>query len=338
VIRGARAAASDPHAAVAAQAALDAGGSAVDALIAGFLGAAGSAPGVLLAPAVALIAGFGAGARAFDGRALQPGKGAARPRGFVGDAPIPDGARVAVPRSLGMLMLLHSYRGRATLRDLAHAGVAAAQAAGAKDRAALLRSVGNAGLLALRSPEAIRALLAAGGPVAGGALTAADLEEATPAEADAVGTAVGEGLHVHAPSFSPAGEGDSDVIVACDGRGVLAALAYVPAGDDGIALPDLGLAMGRDAVPVRRGVTRVAPGTVLAMPAPVAVAVQAGGFAVAAGAPGLAAIDAAALGEVLRGALTEGALAGLRAGNGSGGGRAAVAVITDGRTARVVAG
>jgi gamma-glutamyltranspeptidase/glutathione hydrolase len=332
VIRGAAAAASQPEAASAASAALEAGGSAVDGLIAGFFGAAGAHPGVLLAPAVALVAGFGAGARAFDGRAAQPGRGAARPRGYVDDASVPDGARVAAPRSLSMLMLLHTYRGRALIRELARAGVDAAEAAGSKARATLLRRVGAAGVLALRGAEVQRALLAAGGPVAGGILTAEDIEGATPAEAEATTHALGEGLSAFAPPFPPGDEerGDAEVIVACDGRGGLAALSYVPA-RGGIALPEIELAVGRDAVPVRRGVTRLAPGTLLSAAAPIAVLMQGAGFAAAVGLPGRPLIEAESLRALAGGMALEAALAELRERTGS---RAAVAAATDGRTAR----
>lgn len=332
MIRGARASGSQPAAAEAAQAVLDAGGGAVDATIAGFLAAAGADPGVLLGPAVGLVAGFGTGARAFDGRAAQPGRGAARPRGLVGDAIVPDAARVAVPRSIGMLVLLHTYRGRATLHDLARAGVAAAESAGAKQRAALVRKVGQAGVLALRAPEVTRALLAAGGAVAGGILTAADLEETAPREMEATASVIGGGLTVYAPPFAAADEagGDAEVVVACDQRGVLAAIAYVPA-RGGVTLAELEIELGRHAVPVRRGVTRLAPGTALPMAAPVAIAVQTGGFAAAVGLPGRPALDVRALAELTTGAALETALAELRERLG---GRAAVAVVTDGKTAR----
>ena len=332
MIRGAQAAASQPAAAEAAQAVLDAGGGAADAVIAGFLGAAGADPGVLLAPAVGLVAGFGTGARVFDGRASQPGLGAARPRGFIDEAAIPAGARIAVPRSIGMLVLLHTYRGRTTLHDLARAGVAAAETAGAKQRAALVKKVGQAGVLALRAPEITRILLAAGGAVAGGTLTAADLEETAPAEMEATVTDLEDGLLAYSPPFATAEEprGDAEVVVTCDARGVLAAIAYVPA-RAGIPLSDLEITVGRDAVPVRRGVTRLAPGAILPMSAPLAITVQKGGFAAAVGLPGRPSIDVAALGELIKRAALETTLSELRERLG---GRMAVAVITDGKTAR----
>lgn len=336
MIRGAKAAASQPAAAEAAEAMLASGATAVDAIIAGFFGAAGAHPGVLLAPAIAIVAGFGAGGRAFDGRAAQPGKGAPRPRGFVDDAVIPDAARVAAPRSIGMLALLHSYRGRSTFRDLSRAGVAVAEAAGDKQRAALLRKVGSAGVLALRAPEIVRALLAVGGPVAGGALTEGDLEEGAPAEADAATASIDDARTAYTSPFGAA-EGEatpvSEVVVACDARGVIAALAYAPA-IDGVSVVDLEISFGRHAVPVRRGVTRVAPGTVLPMAAPIGVAMQSHGFAAAVGLPGRASLSPAALAELLRGGAAEPALIELRDRASS---RGAVAVITDGRTARSIA-
>lgn len=335
MIRGAKAAASQPAAAEAAEAMVAGGAGAVDAIIAGFLGAAGADPGVLLAPAVAIVAGFGAGARAFDGRSAQPGKGAPRPRGFVDEAAIPDGARVAVPRSLGMLALLHSYRGRAGLRELARAGVALAESAGAKRRASFIRHVGSAGLLAIRSAEVSRALLAVGGPVAGGALSEGDLEEIAPAETDALASPMGEGLSAFTSPFAvPEGAAPTaEIVVACDARGVIAALAYAPA-RDGVAVPDLELVVAREAVPVRRGVTRLPPGTVLPMAAPVGIVMRAHGFAAAIGAPGRGSLEPAALAELARGFSTEAALAELRDRTGA---RGAIGVVTDGKVARAVA-
>jgi gamma-glutamyltranspeptidase/glutathione hydrolase len=338
MIRGARAAASVEVAAAAAQAQLDTGGGAVDAVIAGFFGAAGESPGVLFAPAVALCAGFGSGGRVFDGRAAQPGRGAPRPRGFLDDAAIPPGARVAAPRSIAMLMLLSSYRGKASLSELCRAGVTSAEDAGAKDRAKLIRKVGAAGVLALRSPELSRALLAAGGAVAGGALTAADIEEATPTEGEAVATAAGEGLTVYTPppleSVAPAQGGDADVdveaILACDGRGLIAALAYAPV-RSGVGVPGFEVSIGGAAVPVRRGVTRLPPGTLLPSPAPVAIAVQNGGFATALACLGPARLDPAQVAAIARGIAVENALADLRDRLGA---RRAMAVVTDGKTAR----
>ena len=302
MIRSARAAGSEAAAAAAAQAVIEAGGSAVDAVIAGFFGAAGAHPGVLFAPAVALSAGFGSGGRVFDGRAAQPGRGATRPRGFVDAADIPLAAYVAAPRSIAMLMLLSGYRGKATLGELCRAGVASAEAAGAKDRAKLIRKVGAAGVLALRAPDVLRALLAAGGSVAGGALTAADIEEATPTETEATATVVGEGVTVYTlalPRRRRAGE--AEAVLACDGRGVIAALAYTPA-RAGIAVPGLEVTLGRFAVPVRRGVTRVPPGTLLPAPAPVAIAVQSGGFAAAIALLGRPRLDPAEVAEIARAA------------------------------------
>jgi hypothetical protein len=168
--------------------------------------------------------------------------------------------------------------------------------------------------------------------VAGGALTGADLQEATPAEAEATATPAGEGLTVYAPPFPVPGEdgGGAEVVLACDARGLIAALAYVPA-RDGIAVPGLEVTLGRFAVPVRRGVTRVAPGTVLPAPAPVAIAVQSGGFAAAVGLAGRPLVAVSDMAALARGAALETAVAELRDRVSA---RAAAAVMTDGKTAR----
>ena len=334
MIRGARAMASEGAAAAAAQAIVEAGGGAVDAVIAGFFGAAGARPGVLFAPVVALCGGFGAGGRAFDGRPAQPGRGAPRPRGFVTPADIPLAARIAAPRSIATLVLLSGHRGRTPLAELAKAGVAAAESAGRKERARLIRRVGASGVLALRAPEVQAALLAAGGPVAGGTLTAEDLEEAAPTETEARATVLDEGtataLTIYTPPFPPPGDGDAEVVVACDGRGVIAALAYSPA-LDGVEVPALEVTLGLHGVPVRRGVPRVTPGTVLPAPAPIAIAGQSGGFSLAVGASGRTRLEPASVAGLARGPALEAALAVLRE---EVGGRAAAAIVTDGNAAR----
>lgn len=333
MIRAAASTASSAAARAAAAAIIEAGGTAVDAVIAGFLAAAGERPGVLLAPAVALVAGTGAGARAYDGRSAQPGLGLARPRGFVADAAIPDAAYAAAPRSIAMLLLLHGHRGRTSLSVLARDGVAAAEAQGEKARAGLIRRVGASGVLALRAAEVARPLLAAGGSVAGGMLTERDLEEARPAETDAVTTALGldAGANVFTSPWPPAEASPvgAEAIVACDGRGIVAAIAYAPIGA-GVLVPELGVALARDAVPVLRGVTRVAPGTPLAAPAPIALLGRKG-FWAAVGLTGVAHLRPEALAGLAGGQALESALAELRAREE---GRTALAATSDGRLGR----
>ena len=96
-------------------------------------------------------------------------------------------------------------------------------------------------------------------------------------------------------------------------------------------MPGLELSLGRDAVPVRRGVPRLAPGTPLPAPAPMAIAVQSGGFAVALGLLGRPEVVPASVAHLARAAV-ETALGELRERAGSRARR--VAVITDGKTAR----
>jgi gamma-glutamyltranspeptidase/glutathione hydrolase len=135
---------------------------------------------------------------------------------------------------------------------------------------------------------------------------------------------------VYRPPF-PTSAGYVETVVACDGRGGLAALA-VGVAPDALWVPELEIGLMGGAVPVRRGVTRVAPGTLLPAPAPIAIASQPGGFAAAMGLADVARLDPGELAWVAGGGSMEAALADVRARAAA---RAAVAVLTDGKTARL---
>lgn len=83
-----------------------------------------------------------------------------------------------------MLFLLHAYGGRTNLSALAESGADAATSLGAKQRAKVLRRVGAAGVIGLRTEGVHEALLSAANSVAGGFLTESDLEDVMPADAD----------------------------------------------------------------------------------------------------------------------------------------------------------
>lgn len=276
-LRDAAAASSSGSASDAAHLALSAGGSAVDAVVAGFFAAAGADPGVLLGSAAAIVANVGSSVRAFDGRPLQPGKGATRPRGLMDGAPVPDAARIAVPRAVPMVQLLHAYGGRSGLSSLAKHGAEAALDAGAKERSKVLRRVGAAGVLGLRTEGVHEALLAAGNTVAGGILTEADLEGILPADAEGQPLSQRDDVLVAGWPWADDGATDLnlgwvvDVVVAADSRGGVAALSFARP-PDGVPLPAVELVAPRVAVPVRRGVTRVTPGSPLRAPSPIGVA------------------------------------------------------------------
>lgn len=293
MIRDVAAAATEPCAEAAASELLAGGGTAVDAVLAGYLAASGARAAVLLGPVVAIVVGGGAGARSFDGRCCQPGRGAARPRGFVEGEAIPLAARAAVPRGPALVALLHQVHGRARLSELVSAGVAEATRSGAKERATLLRALGSGGVMALRRAGAVEALLLAGGAAVGGLLTRDDLAESAPSDEPArqVPTAAGDAFLAAFPAGQGAPAGDAplacsvEVVVAGDARGQLAALAYVGEGE-GVAVPELGVELSAVAEPVRRGVERVRPGTPRPAPAPIGVVDRAEGVRVALGLSG----------------------------------------------------
>lgn len=291
------AAATDPLAQAAAASALTSGGGAVDALIAGFFAAAAARRDVLLSPAAALTVGHSGGVRCFDGRYVQPGRGAPRPRGYLAGTDIPQAARVPVPRAVGMLHLLHSYGGRARLRELIRPAVSAAQRASAPRRAEIIGAIADRGLLGIRSRDVTRALLEVGGQIAGGTLTEIDLDEARPNEDQAQETNFGSAAVVTAPwsaeSTSPifaAGSHEGcEIIVARDHWAACAALVYVPTAD-GLAIDPLELQIAPHATPVQRHVPRVAPGTPLPMPFPAGLVHTPSGFTAAIGFPTVAGV------------------------------------------------
>lgn len=273
-------------AAEAAEEAIASGASAISAVLTGYFAAAGAHAGVLLGPVTLLLAGIGEGARAFDGRSRQPGAGAKRPRGYRADDAIPDAARVAVPAAVPALLVALGYDDNPRLRQIVRSGARRARRAGADARAALLERIAAVGASAVSEMSFIRPLLHAGGQAEGGTLTASDLRAidaldhpATAIELDGRGALV-------APWSTAAPESEGDIgrgyaILAIDARGTFACLCFRRI-LDGVPVEELELEAPAAAVPVRRGVPRVAPGTVLPAPAPVAITLDEAGRVVAA--------------------------------------------------------
>jgi gamma-glutamyltranspeptidase/glutathione hydrolase len=268
----AAAVASDLAADAAANRVLADGGTAADAVVAGFLVAGAVRPGALFSPVQGLFAGPGAGARAFDGRARQPGRGVPRPRGVAKADEIPDAALVAVPASLGALALLHAYGGYLSLQRLVAPALEHARAVGADGRSEVIAKFAQRGPAALTEAAILRPLLAAASRTQGGLLSEEDLVEVRPESAAPRQTECGLGRRaLVVPWPAPeAPQRETEFVVAADASGVMAALSYAP-DDDGLAVSELGLTLPRDAVVVRRGIPRVTPGEPLPCPAPITI-------------------------------------------------------------------
>lgn len=159
---------------------------AVDAVIAGFLAAAVCNPSVLLGAGVLMVTGRGEGLHIFDGRALQPGIGSARIRGFLPQDSIPDAARVAVPTLPAALIMAHMGRGEHTLSALVNMAIASAKTDHAVDSTCVqtLRDFGRLGGEFLRSGAVHQALLECTARSLGGVLTSFDLESIRPRETE----------------------------------------------------------------------------------------------------------------------------------------------------------
>lgn len=322
-MKRAAAAASEPSAATAANEALEQGGTAIDATIAGFFAAAAERPGALFAPVQILVAGPGAGARAIDGRSRQPGIGAPRPRGVVEGSAIPPAALAAVPASLAAIAIAHAHDSALSLARLSRPAEGRAKHRGAGGRAHLLARIAAHGAGALQEASIARPLLAAAGRVPGGLLTEDDLASVRPAIVSPRTVAV----RGSSPSTSPAARrsalsvpwGDAgtvaarphELVVAGDHRGVVALLAYAP-DDDGVSVPELAVTLPRDAAPVRRGVTREKPGSVRPAAAPFAIVVDDARPIVALGLRSARTPDDEALGAVASAESARGMLEALR--------------------------
>ena len=268
----AHALASDPVVEEAARAELAASKSAVAAVVAGYFAAAGARPGVLLGPLTLLVAGVGAGGRAFDGRLRQPGLGAKRPRGLLPGQAVSPAQRVALPTSVAALSVALAYDHARTLTVLARVGARAAADAGAKARAAVLERVSAVGPGALGESRFVRPLLHVAGAAEGGLLASGDFASPSDVSAEAVLRNSRTGNVLEAPwAREDVLDGSTGhAVCAVDARGVFAALSFREL-TDGLAVDDLELTAALAAVPVRRGEPRVRPGERLPCGAPVTI-------------------------------------------------------------------
>jgi hypothetical protein len=265
--------ASDPVVEEAAREELAASKSAVAAVVAGFFAAAGTKPGVLLAPLTLLVAGVGAGGRAFDGRLRQPGLGAKRPRGLVPGQALPRAVRLALPTTVAALSVALAYDRVRTMTPLARIGARKARDADAPSRASLLERVAAVGPAALAEARFVQPLLHVAGVPEGGLLTPADFQPTGDVSTDARAGKTRAGPTLDAPwarDGSADGFGWGHAACAVDARGVFAALCYREI-DEGIEIDELGLMAAPAAVPVRRGERRVRPGERLPTPAPASI-------------------------------------------------------------------
>ena len=327
-MRGVAAISSESDAADAARAVLDAHHGAVDAVIAGFFAVAGRDPRVLFAPLSGIVAGAGVGVRAFDGRAVQPGRGGARPRGFLTENEAPPAAYVAASRTIAALTTLHAYRGRASLSELVKPGVIAAKAMGASKRAALLHRIGAHGVPALRSEAVTRPVIALAGTVSGGIMTLEDIYENFPGEAEATSSPLGEATSFTLP-WSPEADVSTEAfaVLAGDARGLVAVLVAARP-SSGLSVPELEVTLPVGAKPVMRGIQRTPSGRPIEAAAPIA-AVRQGPSTMVVALPGRSRIDADALAPFAAQGLARAALGELCAQRSA---AMALAVITDGRT------
>jgi hypothetical protein len=274
--------ASEPHAAQVAREVLRKG-NAVDAVVAGVLAAAAESPAVLLGPVQLLAGGAGAGLLAVDGRTLQPGRGAPRPRGFLSDEEVPAAASVGAPVLLAALTAAHASLGSATLHRVCAPALAIANER-SPERARVLAAFARRGPPALAEDLIATELLVAAGRAARGLLTLDDLAAGSPTVTRVKEQALDSTGVCRVPwrgQDAPDGSA-THVVAAADTRGLVSVACY-EAPLDGVPVPGLGLVAPRSADPVMRGRRRVAPGVSRAAAAPIALRSARGGVDLAMG-------------------------------------------------------
>jgi hypothetical protein len=266
----------DPACEAAAGVELARGGSAIDAVVAGYFAAAGAYPGVLLGPVALLLGGTGSGDRAFDGRVRQPGKNAKRPRGTLPGEEPPQAARVGVPCSVPALAVALGYGAQATLGRLVQAGAALARERGAERRAAVLTRIGEVGALAFSEPELSRALVRAFGAPHGGLLTPADFTR--PEGLDVPALRRDELLAVPWSTEATSAFVRGVTVSAVDVGGMFVSAAF-ECQPEALYVEELELSAPLLAVPTLRGVPRLAPGAAIPAAAPLWISYDALGSA-----------------------------------------------------------
>jgi len=266
---------SEAHVAQAARDAV-ARGNAVDAVVTALLVAAAESPGVLLGPVQLSVGGAGAELMAVDGRVRQPGLGIPRPRGVVAGQPVPPSALIGVPAMPAALATVLAALGATTLVRAAGPALERARAV-SPERAAVLQAFARRGPTAMAADAIAGELAAVAGRASGGTLTVDDLAAVRPAVVSCPEESLGPGGILRVPwrDAVQVGSGATHVVVAADGRGLVAAACYEVA-PDGLSIPALGLLAPSMASPVMRGEARVPPGEPRAASAPIALRTRRG--------------------------------------------------------------
>lgn len=263
--------ATDPVALAAAEELSLAGASPLSCALAGYFAAAGAWPGVLLGPMSLLVHAFGAD-RALDGRVRQPGLEQKRPRGYLPTQVVPASARVGVPTAVTAALVALGYDRERRIAAILKPGIAHARRLDRSARAGVLERVASSGAGAFADPALHRPLLHAAGPSEGGTLSPADFKGVPEVDAAALRIKDEDGTRLVPPWAEQAAAADPQTqFVGAIGRDGSAAVLCYRRVDDGLQIPELGLIAPLCAAPVRRGVSRVKPGSPLAEPSPIEI-------------------------------------------------------------------
>lgn len=239
-------------------------GNAVDAVCTGLLVACARDASVAFGSVSLLVAGFGMTPRRLDGRALQPGNLAKRPRGFRESEAVPSAAYVANPRLFAAIGTALTLAGRGTYAATTAPALAACSDDGRRHLLEAFAALGPALFQKRAIAEELRASV---GPSEGGSLHDDDFTLLAPSFVDLPSSPADA---FAAPSLAPSAFEDGAVewIGARDATGLMCFASFERT-KEGHAIPALGLVAPRVALPVRRGVQRVDPTSPLGLLPPV---------------------------------------------------------------------
>ncbi|MBP9114114.1 MAG: hypothetical protein KBF88_14985 [Polyangiaceae bacterium] len=219
---------------------------AVDATLSALLLATLLHPTALLGPVCLVVFGSGLGTKVCDGRTLQPGKGIARPRGFLEGDTVPMHAKMAVPTLMPALGAFHAMFGTGTINKVAAPALSFIDVA---ERKKFYSAMFKKGARAFIEEPMRSELLLVGHRQNGGTLSGEDLESTLPRIGD-----------LHSTEWETTREG-FDLVGASDERG-RNAVALFWSDPRGLEVAH-GLFAPPFAHPVMRGVQREKAGTPL---------------------------------------------------------------------------
>jgi hypothetical protein len=266
----------------AAEAVLKEGGSALDAVIAGYFASCGATSWAVFAPIIVGFGGSGDGIKFIDGRVRQAGKSSEKPLRYKSLQQTPPLARLAVPCGLQAISIAFALEGTAKRSALMEFGLKHAKQAQCPHRLQFLKEVKSTAHLAMQSRKLWDEIHERARRVDGGLFSEEDLDTSSPEVISSPTKFLEQKCWVTPSPWMeteiPEGAEPSQrhLVMAGDFRGQVAVLQYdepkevYPLYGGDLELPVMG-------IPNIKGVPRFKPGTTIPLRNSVSFVEQPGG-------------------------------------------------------------